>query len=140
MIKIRAIILCVADTWKYDFLSRFKNIIIREFNQKEIFKKIMSFENLKKHGKEINILIPKLIKDRSKIPRIVLSQEKDIEWITEKIPLLEIKFKTKIILKKEDTYKKANKAMPSKPAISIIYKRYYSPIETLPPLFQKMFK
>ena len=83
-------------------------------------KKIMTKNEFKKYGKDISTLVPKLVKDISKIPDIVLEQKTEFDALNDS-KILKEEFKAEIVVEKAEDSKeaKARQAMPSKPAILI---------------------
>ncbi len=112
------ITLFVAEKWKYDLFKNLKKFLEKTRDTEEIMKKIMSKSKFKKYGRQISKLIPKLVKDTSKMPDVVLSQEIEAKALNEKIKK---EFKADIIINKaEDSQEaKAKQALPGKPAILI---------------------
>ena len=119
--KPRKITLFVSDNWKYKFFSEFKEIVEQTRNQGEIIKALVQDNELKKQGSIITKLIPKLLKDASKIPMVVLDQETEIKSIQESLSRLKQKFNCEIdiIKEQESNEAKAKQAMPSKPSIIV---------------------
>ncbi len=112
------IILLVSAKWKYDFISGLKEAISETANVGEIIKKVM----VKEHAKDISALVPKLLKDRAKIPAIVLEQETEIKALKKNLQLIKETFGTEkvaVFAAEESKEPKANVAMPGKPAIVI---------------------
>lgn len=83
-------------------------------------KKLMAKVEFKKFGKDISALAPKLIKDVSKIPDVVLDQKIEFDTLNNS-KLLRESFKAEIIVEKagDSQEAKAKKSMPGKPAILI---------------------
>ena len=76
---------------------------------------------LRKHGKDISKLVPAIVKDPAKIPKKILSQDKEFDSINEVKQKIADEFDAEInIIKAEETdEQKRNTAMPGKPAILI---------------------
>ena len=76
---------------------------------------------LKIHSQDIIKRIPLLLKDISKMPLIILTQETEKETIENSKNLLENEFNCsiEIYIAESSSEKKANNAMPGKPAILI---------------------
>ena len=68
----------------------------------------------KEHKIEISRIIPNLIKNENKIPKILLTQEQEIQQLKKNKEKLEKEFKVEIKLQKNN-----EKAMPFKPYIRI---------------------
>lgn len=105
--------------WKYEFFRQMKKELSKTFNTGEIIKAIMKDSNLKTHGALISKLIPKIVKDPSKMPEIVLDQKSEISNFKENKDIFEKEFNAEISVAAEDQSKesKAGSAMPGKPAI-----------------------
>jgi len=119
--KARKIVLFVAKPWKYKLFSELKDIMQQTRNQGEIIKLIMQYDDLKQHGPVITKLIPKLLKDASKIPIVVLDQKTELKSLEESLPRLKEYFGCEIdIVKEQDSSEaKSSQAMPSKPSIIV---------------------
>ncbi|MGM5484913.1 MAG: leucine--tRNA ligase [Nanobdellota archaeon] len=109
----------VSPEWKFSFFSKLKEEIRESRNPGQVMKNIMADEGLKKHGKEISKMVPKLVKDDSKLPKMLLGQEKEIEGYKEYKDFLEGEFDCDVeVVKAEDSDDpKAKQASPLKPAI-----------------------
>ncbi|MBW2963504.1 leucine--tRNA ligase [Candidatus Woesearchaeota archaeon] len=118
--KPEKITLFLAADWKYSFISELKKLMQETRNIGEIIKKILTPE-LKPYAKDITNMIPKFIKDPSKLPEYDLDQESEISALKESQKLLEEEFKSEIeIIKEQDSKEpKAKQALPGKPAILI---------------------
>jgi leucyl-tRNA synthetase len=116
--KPKQITLFIADKWKYSLFKDLKKILDKTRNTGEIMKQLMSKPDYKKYGKDVSALIPKLVKDTSKLPEVVLSQEMEAKALNEKI---KEEFKVNIIINKAEGSQeaKAKQALPGKPAILI---------------------
>ena len=114
------ITLIISAQWKYHFLLKFKHLIQETRDSKSIIKSIMQTE-LKRNSQDIMKLIPLLLKDASKVPLIILTQETEKETIENSKNLLENEFNCsiEIDIAESSSEKKANNAMPGKPAILI---------------------
>ncbi len=112
--------LIVSDKWKYEFCREMKKSLKETRNQGEITKKIMQ-SDLRKYGEQITKLIPRILKDESKIPRIVLDQKTELKSLEEIKERLEKEFSCKLSIGTEDksSEEKAKNAMPGKPTIVI---------------------
>ena len=77
--------------------------------------------DLKKHGEEITKLIPKFIKDTTKIPAVLLDQKTELQTLEEAKDFLAKEYKStiKIITAESSTEQKAKLSMPAKPSIIV---------------------
>jgi leucyl-tRNA synthetase len=116
--KPKKITLFISHTWKYTFVAAFKHEIEKTRNIGDIIKKTI----IKGHEKEISQLVPKLIKDPSKVPHIVLSQELEVHALKNAHTIFSEQFGCNIIIVKSQDSKelKAQQAMPGKPAILVM--------------------
>lgn len=116
----KKITIIISPVWKYNFFTQLKEQLNQTRNPGEIIKHFMSGE-LKSHGQDIVKIIPGIIKDNSKLPKIVLDQtieQKSLERVRKK---LEKEFNTTILIElaQNSTHQKAKNASPGKPAIII---------------------
>ena len=118
--KPEKITLFVSAKWKYTFMKEFKKLISKTRNPGEIIKKMMAGE-LKMHGQDISKLVPKLVKDSSKVPEIVLEQKTEFSALQNEKENLEKEFGCVFEFVKADDSKeqKAKNAMPGKAAILV---------------------
>lgn len=118
----KEITLVIAEEWKYAFIKELKKQMESTFNPGEIIKRLMQQPGLKLHGKNIAMLVPKLLKDTSKIPKVVLNRKEEIQGLQQALPELTKEFSCKITLVKEEesTNPKAKQAMPGKVAVILM--------------------
>jgi len=117
--KLQEMILFVADEWKYKFFKNLKKEMEKTRDVGELIKKTM----IKEHGKDISAMIPRLVKDPSKVPEIILDQKKELNILKENLKMIKEEFQTDqiAVLKAEESQEtKAKQAMPGKPAIFLI--------------------
>jgi leucyl-tRNA synthetase len=119
--KPQKITLFVSEQWKYDFFRLFRDLLEETRNEGEIIKRTVANVEFKKHAQDIVKLIPKLIKDLSKVPAVILEQEKELLALKEAKDTLEKEFGAYIeLIKAEDSKEsKAKNAMPGKVAILV---------------------
>jgi len=115
--KPEKITLFVSPGWKYDFFKKFKNILEKTHNIGEIMNEVM----IPEHKKEITNLVPKLVKDQSKLPSVVLTQEKEFEVLAGNVAKLKAAFNCDFDIIKADASKeqKAKQALPGKPSLIV---------------------
>lgn len=117
----KTITLFVAEKWLYDlYLILSKEIKVTR-NIGEIMKKIIDSPNLDLKGKDLSKLVPNLLKDPSKIPLNITSQEDELSALTEAQEFLEKEFscKIEIILAEDSTLPKSKSASPGKVGIIV---------------------
>lgn len=110
--------LFIASQWKYSFVAKLKEILKQTRKMPEIMQQIIT-EETKPYAKDISKIIPKLIKDQSKLPEAETNQDSEINALEESQQSIEQEFKSPIeIIREEETKEqKAKNAMPGKPAI-----------------------
>jgi leucyl-tRNA synthetase len=115
--KPKEIKLFVGDDWKYKLYKIVADKLSETRDVGEIQKSVMATE-LKKFGKDIVRMIPRIIENP---PKIVLNQEKELKKIKESKERIEKEFKCKVeVIKEADSKEqKARQALPGKPAIII---------------------
>ena len=113
----KKITLFVSEEWKYEFFDKLKETLSKTRNIGEIIKTCM----IKEHEKEVSKLIPMLIKNESRIPKVVIRLEEELENINQNISLVKDQFNCEVLVVKADdsTEGKAKQAIPSKPAILV---------------------
>jgi len=118
--KPKKITLIVAEKWKYDLMESLIEETAKTRSHAEIMKAIMSTD-LKAHGQEISKLVPKLLNDASKIPRIVLDQGLELDSLNDASKGYEKEFKCKVEVRASENSKepKAKNALPGKAAILV---------------------
>ncbi len=116
----KKITIIIASAWMYDFVQKLKDALLVTRNQGEITKQIMQGD-FKKYGNQIMKLLPRLLKDESKIPQVVLSSEIEFKSISLEQQRLEKEFGCviEILPAEKSQHPKAAQALPAKPAIVV---------------------
>jgi len=114
--KVSKLTLLVSAKWKYDFFTELKKLIEKTRNTGELIKTFMQNKKFRKYGKDIQKIIPSVMKDVSKIPETVLSQEEDVIALKE----ADLRVETvEVIVAEASSHAKARIASPGKPAILV---------------------
>ena len=115
--KPNKIMLIIADSWKYAFVSDLKKEMEKSRDIGALIKALCAKD--KANSKLIANFVPKFVKNPDKLPEVVLSQELEVKALRTCIAELEQEFKTKfeVLLEKDSKHEKAKQAMPGKPAI-----------------------
>ena len=109
----------IADSWKYDFIRRLKKEMEKTRNLGQIIKGFAK-SDLDIYIKEISKLTQKLVKDETKLPKVVVDRKKEIAYLKNSLEDLKQEFKCDIeVIDKESKEEKAKQAMPGKVAILI---------------------
>jgi len=112
--------LFVADKWKYDFMEKLSNEMKKTRNSNELIMSLMATD-LKIYSHEIAKLVPKLLNDETKIPKVVLGQEAEFHALNDASESYENEFKCKVevIVAEKSSEIKAKQALPGKAAIFV---------------------
>ena len=119
--KPKAYTLFISEPWKYELFNLLAQELKVTRNVGEVMKKVMEVEGLKIKGKEISKLVPAIVKDASKLPSIVTSQEEEKQFMEEARDFLEKEFgcEIEILLGNESPHPKAKSAVPGKVGILV---------------------
>lgn len=117
--KPNKIIMFVAEAWKFDFIRRLKGELGKTRNLGEIIKKFAK-SDLSIYIREISKIAPKLVKDETKLPKVIVGRKKEIEALKGSLDNFKQEFgcDMEIVDGKSDE-QKAKQAMPGKVAILI---------------------
>ncbi len=113
--------LFIAEKWMYELF----NVVSREIkvtrNIGEIMKKVLEEEQLKIKGKEISKVVMGLVKDPSKIPLLVTSQQDELKFMQEAKLFLEKEFDCtiEVLIAEDSDDSKAKSALPGKVGILV---------------------
>lgn len=118
--ELNKITFITAADWKYTFFKEMQKQMEKTRNAGEIIKTIMATD-LKKHGEAISRMVPMLIKNPARMPKVILSQKEEIKNIQDAEKEISEQFKSKIEVITEEKSKeaKARQAIPGKPAILV---------------------
>ncbi len=113
--KPQSIEIFISEEWKYDFFRKIKKALDKTRNVGEIIKEVL----VKGYEKESSKMVPMLVKNPTKLPDFVLSQQEELRLLQGVKKLLENEFRTGLIIIKAEESKehKAKQAIPGKPAI-----------------------
>ncbi|PIN75564.1 leucine--tRNA ligase [Candidatus Woesearchaeota archaeon CG10_big_fil_rev_8_21_14_0_10_36_11] len=113
--------LFIAEPWLYNMFTILSHEISVTRNVGEIIKCILEEERMKMKGKEISKIVGSVLKDVSKLPSMVTSQEEECAVMNDAKKFLEKEFgcPIDIVLANESQHEKAKSAMPGKVGIVI---------------------
>ena len=119
--KPKKIILIAAPKWKYLFMEIFKKEVEKTRDARALISVLMDERELKKFGSDIAKLVPSLLKDASKVPKIVLGQDTEVKVLEENKGLIEKQFGCRVSVEGAEgsKEKKAMNGMPGKVAIVV---------------------
>jgi len=117
--KAKQFTLFISQKWLYQLFNLISKEIKVTRDLGEIMRKVLEIEEMKIKGKEISKIVTGLVKEVSKIPQLVTSQEEELKVITEAKDFLEKEFscQVKIILAEDSEHQKASSAIPGKVGI-----------------------
>jgi len=109
----------IADAWKYDFVRKLKNKIGKTRNVGEIIKNFAK-SDLNIYIKEISKIVPRMVKDETKLPKVIVDRKKEIAALKNSLNYFKDEFKCDVeIIEGKSDEQKAKQAMPGKVAILI---------------------
>ena len=109
----------VAEAWKYGFIRKLKKKIEKTRNVGEIIKSFAK-SDLDIYIKEISKMVPKLVKDETKMPKVVVGRNKEIDYLKNSLDVFKQEFDCDVeIIDGKSEEPKAKQAMPGKVAILI---------------------
>ncbi|MBD3254467.1 MAG: leucine--tRNA ligase [Candidatus Lokiarchaeota archaeon] len=111
----------IAENWKYEFYEILMDLIEKTKNHGVIMKDIMKNPKFRRRGKIINKIISKVIKNVGKFPKVILSQEDEINFYNEISSIVKNKYncKVKISTENESSNPKSAQALPGRPALIV---------------------
>ncbi len=114
--KPSTITLFIAEKWLYELFTILSSEIKVTRNMGEIMKKVLEAEKLKMKGKEISKIVASVVKDVSKLPSLVLTQEEELQVMNEAKGFLEKEFggMVTMVIAEESEHPKAQAAWPGK--------------------------
>jgi leucyl-tRNA synthetase len=120
-IKAKYTTLIIASSWKYKLFSELKEELETTKTQKVLMKKLINEPELKRHGKEISLLLKKVLDKPSLLPSKIFSREEEFDFLNQAKAILAKQFgaQTEVVLEEESTEAKAKQALPGRPAILI---------------------
>jgi len=111
----------IAEPWSYELFKIISREIKVTHSTGEIMKKVLEEEGMKVKGKEVSKVVLAILKDVSKLPSFVTSQEEELEIMHNAKEFLEKEFECEIevITASESGHEKARSAMPGKAGILV---------------------
>ncbi len=113
--------LFIAEDWLYGLYNTLSREIQVTRNVGEVMKKVLEVEEFKLKGKEISKVVTSVLHDPSKLPALVLSQQEELQIMTEAGEFFgkEFNCKVEVLIAEESTQAKAKAAMPGKVGILV---------------------
>ena len=113
--------LFIAQDWLYTLFTILTKEIKVTRDVGEIMKRVLAEEKIAVNGKEIGKIVISILKDTSKLPFTITSQESELKSMQEAIRFFELEFECeiKVVLAEESEHPKAKSAMPGKVGILV---------------------
>lgn len=113
--------LFIAQDWLYTLFTILTKEIKVTRDVGEIMKRVLAEEKIALNGKEIGKIVISILKDTSKLPFTITSQESELKSMQEAIRFFELEFECeiKVVLAEESEHPKAKSAMPGKVGILV---------------------
>ncbi len=117
----KKVTLFVAEEWKFVLFAELKKLLEESRDVGSIMRKVLQNAALKKFGKEVSTLVPRIVKDPSKMPELVMSSAQEKDALESFNVFLEKEFSCSVVVIAEGASKemKAKQALPGKPAIVV---------------------
>ena len=117
--KPNRITIFVADEWKYELTRKLKEEMEKTRNIGEIIKALS--KDFRAYMKDISKIVPKAVKDETKLPKLVLDMKKELDALKDSADGLKEEFNcdVKVVQEKDSREAKAKNAMPGKVAILV---------------------
>ncbi len=111
----------IAESWTYELFSLLSREINVTRNIGEIMKRVLEAEGMKVKGKEVSRIVQSVLKDVSKLPKMVTSQEEEFKAMKEAKEFLEKEFSchVEVIPAESSKEAKAKQAFPGKVGILV---------------------
>ncbi|MGM5488130.1 MAG: leucine--tRNA ligase [Nanobdellota archaeon] len=109
--------LIVSPEWKYDLFENVREMLGKTHDVSDIMKEVM----IPEYGKEVARIVPKLVKDPSKIPHVVLDQKSEKHVLEGLVGYISSEYgaRVRVLTAEESQETKAKQAQPGKPAIVV---------------------
>lgn len=119
--KLQKCTLFIAEGWLYGLFAVLSKELKVTHNLGEIMKKVLEKEEMKMQGKEISRIVQSIVKDPSKLPLLVTSQDEELAAMRDAQEFLEKEFNCQITIgaAEESDHPKAKSATPGKVGIVV---------------------
>ncbi|MBI2151636.1 leucine--tRNA ligase [Candidatus Woesearchaeota archaeon] len=111
----------IADSWLYELYSLLSKEIKVTRNIGEVMRKVLEQGSEGLKGRDLNKIVPALLKDASKLPEFVISQEEEIQVMVEAKDFLEKEFGCEVLVLSGEgsSEEKAKQARPGKVGVLV---------------------
>ena len=115
----KKITLIVANDWKYKLFDVLIGEIENTRDFRLIMRKVMAVSELKNYSKDVANIVPKILNDITKLPRVLVDRQIEINNFSDTKEYIGKMFGCEIEIVKEEESKepKAKNAMPNKPGV-----------------------
>ena len=113
--------LFISENWKYELYSVLSAELKVTRNIGEVMRKVLEVESMKMKGKEVSKIVQSVVKDVSKLPSLVTSQEDELSAMMDAKDFLEKEFNCtiEIIVGEDSENPKAKSASPGKVGVLV---------------------
>jgi leucyl-tRNA synthetase len=110
----------VAAEWKFELAAVFRQKFARTKDRGQIMKALMSTD-LKRYGKQVNVILGKYLDDPSLAPSIEVDAQEEFDFLNNAVSILESNFNCAIEISSEEDSKerKAASALPGRQSIIV---------------------
>ncbi|MCG7849340.1 MAG: leucine--tRNA ligase [ANME-2 cluster archaeon] len=110
----------VAAEWKFELAALFRQEFARTKDRGQIMKALMSTD-LKRYGKQVNVILGKYLDDPSLAPSIEVDAKAEFDFLNNAVSILESNFNCAIEISREEDSKekKAASALPGRQSIIV---------------------
>ncbi len=119
--ELKKVTIISAAPWKYELLKTLIGTISETRDMKAVIETCMDEKEVKNNAKDAVRIIQAVLKDNSKLPKVILDEKKELEAYKAAAELIEKEHgaKVEILAEKDSKESKAKQAMPGKPAIVV---------------------
>ncbi len=119
--EVKKVTIIVAAPWKYKLVKTIAATISETRDVKAVIETCMDEKEVKANAKDAVRIIQAVLKDRGKLPKVLLDEKKELESYKAAAEMIEREHgaKTEIVAEKDSKEAKAKQAMPGKPAIVV---------------------
>ena len=113
--------LFISEKWKYELYTVLSAELKVTRNIGEVMRKVLELESLKMKGKDVSKIVQSVVKDASKLPSLVTSQEDEFDVMKDSKDFLEKEFgcAIEIVIGEESDNPKAKSASPGKVGVLV---------------------
>lgn len=110
-----------SDNWKYEFMHLVQEEAKKTRDVRAVLGTILNESDMKPHGQDISKLVPKILKDNSKLNMVIIESKKEKLALDQVKKIIETEYGSEVIIENANDSKesKAKASMPNKPSIVV---------------------